>query len=402
MAQLAELPASAERDALELDLRATLGLTWMVLRGWAAPEVAQHLEPAWELSRSLDRDHHTLGILWGLWIYQLCTGKVRTSLEWADVLLQQAERTGRDDLYLAGHWAKTAAHFWLGEFELAIAHGDAILSRYELERDRGVADLTNWDPKTVALVYKGMAEWMLGRPERGRQLAEQAVEHARLRGHLVDIGFSLFHAAFIYGFRRQAERFGAWQDELERSASEQGLLFYQYAAAPVNRAWWLAVSGRYSEAYAKFPDAIQQWSSLGLLIGLPMYKSLAAECALLCGEVAVAQRLIDECAEQMSRVGWEERAFEAEVLRIQGRILLETGDTAQAETALRAAVEAAQKQTCRSLELRAIVGLARVLATQRRSGEVVSLLGSTYSAFTEGLDTPDLQEAKRALDELAP
>ena len=40
------LPASAERDGRELDLRTLLGAAWPALKGWAAQEVWESLDPA--------------------------------------------------------------------------------------------------------------------------------------------------------------------------------------------------------------------------------------------------------------------------------------------------------------------------------------------------------------------
>ncbi len=62
---IAALPPSAERDGLELDLRAALGTAWMALRGWAAPEVWDSLHPALGLARALGRTDALLRILTG-------------------------------------------------------------------------------------------------------------------------------------------------------------------------------------------------------------------------------------------------------------------------------------------------------------------------------------------------
>jgi hypothetical protein len=42
---VAVLPASAERDGMELDLRTLLGTAWMALKGWPAQAVWNSLNP---------------------------------------------------------------------------------------------------------------------------------------------------------------------------------------------------------------------------------------------------------------------------------------------------------------------------------------------------------------------
>ena len=52
-------------------------------------------------------------------------------------------------------------------------------------------------------------------------------------------------------------------------------------------------------------------------------------------------------------------------------------------------------------ELRAATSLARLWAEQGRRSEARDLLAPVYDSFTEGLDTADMKEAKRLLDEVA-
>jgi predicted ATPase len=54
-----------------------------------------------------------------------------------------------------------------------------------------------------------------------------------------------------------------------------------------------------------------------------------------------------------------------------------------------------------SLELRARMSLARLLAKHGRCHEARTLLDEIYGWFTEGFDTADLKDAKVLLDELS-
>jgi predicted ATPase len=53
------------------------------------------------------------------------------------------------------------------------------------------------------------------------------------------------------------------------------------------------------------------------------------------------------------------------------------------------------------LELRAALSLSRLWQGQGQREEARQLLAEVYGWFTEGFDTPDLQEAKALLEELA-
>ena len=73
---------------------------------------------------------------------------------------------------------------------------------------------------------------------------------------------------------------------------------------------------------------------------------------------------------------------------------------ADAEACFHTAIEGAQRQQAKSLELRATTSLARLWQQQGRSLEEHRRLSEIYGWFTEGFDTKDLQEAKVLLEEL--
>ena len=72
-----------------------------------------------------------------------------------------------------------------------------------------------------------------------------------------------------------------------------------------------------------------------------------------------------------------------------------------AEASFRRAAECAEGQGSRPLHLRAVTSLARLWRDRHRSGEARDLVAPVYGSFTEGLDAPDLIEARTLLEELA-
>lgn len=73
----------------------------------------------------------------------------------------------------------------------------------------------------------------------------------------------------------------------------------------------------------------------------------------------------------------------------------------EAEACFLKAIEIAQRQQAKSLELRATTSLARLWQQQDKREEARQLLAEIYSWFTEGFDTKDLQEAKALLEALS-
>ncbi len=99
----------------------------------------------------------------------------------------------------------------------------------------------------------------------------------------------------------------------------------------------------------------------------------------------------------------EIRHYEAETHRLKGELLLKQNDSnaAEAQSCFERAIEIARRQSGKSLELRATMSLARLLAKQGRCDEARTMLTDIYNWFTEGFDTADLKDAKALLEELS-
>jgi predicted ATPase len=107
--------------------------------------------------------------------------------------------------------------------------------------------------------------------------------------------------------------------------------------------------------------------------------------------------------EALDLVDKGDRWYEAELYRIKGELLLQQAvpDAPQAEACFQQALAVARRQQARSWELRAALSLSRLWQQQGKGAAARQLLAPLYSWFTEGFDTPDLQEARALLDELA-
>jgi predicted ATPase len=109
---------------------------------------------------------------------------------------------------------------------------------------------------------------------------------------------------------------------------------------------------------------------------------------------------VAEAFDEVSRTG--ERFYEAELHRLKGELLLSEGAAhAEVEPCFRQAIEVARRQSAKSLELRAVMSLARLWRQQGKRGEARELVAAIYNWFTEGFDTADLKDAKALLEELA-
>ncbi len=88
---------------------------------------------------------------------------------------------------------------------------------------------------------------------------------------------------------------------------------------------------------------------------------------------------------------------------MKGELLLvgTPDDPGSAEGCFKQAIEIAQLQNAKSLELRAAVSLARLWQGQRKEGEARDIIVPVFEWFTEGFETADLSDAKSLMDSLS-
>ena len=126
---------------------------------------------------------------------------------------------------------------------------------------------------------------------------------------------------------------------------------------------------------------------------------MLVDAHLRAGEADAGLHVVEEALSRGRETN--ERWWDAELHRLRAELLLCGGaEPAEAQAALQRALEIARGQQARSLELRAARALAGLWAGSGRTAEARELLAPVYSWFTEGLDTPDLANARALLSSL--
>jgi class 3 adenylate cyclase/predicted ATPase len=397
---VAALPASAERDSKELDLRDLLGAAWTALKGWAAQEVWDSLHPALALANSLRRDDALVPILAGLFSNVLCRGRVAESLRWVTRLMNAAESCGDPDLLLLGHHAAVVAHFWLGEPTKAREHAERVLALYNGERHVHLVGTMINDPKTDSLIFSSLLTWMLGYPEQAVWISDAAHAHARRLGHPFNLGWALIQSADLFDYLREPDEWLKHIEEADRVGRENSLPILTECLVPISFGMALIRRGQTSKGMASLQRGSVAWEESGGRLYNTYYKSVLAEGMAQNGALDDALHLIDEVIAQIERPGWGERWYYAEILRIKGWLLALKGDAKGAERAYIASLDWARTQQAKSWELRTATSYAHLMRNQGRIGEARALLAPVYAWFTEGFGTKDLKDAKALLEEL--
>jgi predicted ATPase len=182
-------------------------------------------------------------------------------------------------------------------------------------------------------------------------------------------------------------------------AEREGVPLFE-SWARVARGWTLAHLGQAEQGVAQIREGLAMASATGAEIWRTYNLAQLAESCEKAGRIDEGLEVIAEALDVVHENG--ERWWEAEILRLRGELLLQRNPAglAEAETSFERSIEIARKQGAKSLELRATISLARLLASQGRPEEAHAMLAEIYNWFTEGFDTADLKDAEALLDEL--
>ncbi len=397
---LRTLPDTPERPRQELDLQTILGLALMATKGMAAPEVGTAYARARELCHQVGGAPQLFQVLMGLCAFYRQRGEFQTARELGEQCLAVAQREGESMRLLEAHRALGIPLFYLGELVAARAHLEQEMALYDPLQHRSHASHYGVDPRVSCLSAVIWALWLLGYPEQALERSHDALTLAQELSHPYSLAYALQGAVRLHRFRRDVRATQERAEALLALSSEQG--FAQWAAAgAMMRGWGLAEQGQAEEGIAQMRQGLQAWQGMGIEAGQPYWLALLAEAYTRLEQVEEGWRVLTAAFVLVDKNG--ERWWEAELHRLKGNLFLKQAvpDEHQAETCFRQALNIANRQRAKSVELRAAMSLGRLWQRQGQRTEAHELLTAIYNWFTEGFDTTDVREARALLDELS-
>jgi predicted ATPase len=397
---LRRLPDTPGRASAELRLQMTLGLQLQLTDGFAAPEVEAAYARARDLYPRVPDAPPLFPVLWGLWLFYKARSELPNARAAAEELLALARQVDDPALVLQAHQALAVTHLCLGEPAATRVHMDEGTALYDPRKHHGHTFLYGQDPGVACLAFGAVALWLLGHPEQAERRCRQAVSLGRELSQPSTQALALHFAAMLHQFRRDAHATQEFAEAAQALSAEQGFSFW-LAGGTILRGWALAAQGAREEGTALLRQGLAAWLATGSLTYQTYHLGLLAETLGESGEAAEGLSVLADALDLVR--GTEEHFYEAELLRLQGELLLRAAEGGplpgeEVEACFREAVAVACRQGAKALELRAAISLTRLYRRQDRADEVRPLLAEVCGCFAEGFDTPDLQEARVLLE----
>ena len=378
LAILKEMPASRSRDSRELRLQIGIGLLAFPLKGEGSEDVDKALARAVELAAAAGDTPRQASALLLLGYNQLARWKVREASEISQDLYRLVEDEGIPEFQALANHLRGYVALYMGEFRKA---------EQSMSVSRG----------GHALTIKGVALWHLGFPDQALAATREGLRLAEDSRDSDGYSYttSLHWAATLHRLRGEP----ALAEDLSRKAlnlcAERGF--------PVSGANHQVLMGLLSALRGHAQTGLEQ-----MLRGLEVFRQrelrpwwppyLLALGYELAGKPDKASATLVQVMEEAERSAALRELASMHLLK--GRLLEGKFHLEEAENSFRTSIEIAQRQSAKSLELRATTSLARLLAKQGKRDEARLMLAGIYNWFSEGFDTADLKDAKALLEEL--
>jgi predicted ATPase len=270
--------------------------------------------------------------------------------------------------------------------------------------DRGASRFSEMgliqDPDVSALTILGCVLACLGLPEQALRRSDEAILLAEKIGNPFSLAFAQLFGTVARQLLADTREVRDLSQALFAVATERGIALFR-ASARVLGARARVAAGDAEGGIAALEQGLSDLAATGNQYGAPYFLGVAAEAYGKAGRPRDALALVKSAQERVRKSG--EAAYEAELLRLEGELLLQASseDAARAEACFAQALETARRQQAKLFELRAATSLARLWRSQRKKARARKLLAEVFGWFSEGFDSPDLREARSLLDELA-
>lgn len=378
-----------QRQGEEAWLQLQRGIALTAKLGPSAPDTCEAFSRALDIAEQLPDGNILAGAVLGLWAHHNARAHLRPALALAERLYAIGEARGEKALCVQAHAASLTVAYKMGAFEQAWQHFERGIALYRPDMKVNEAIPNYSRPGPDMLLHGSFVAWVMGYPERARNLASQTMITARK----LNQPYTITHCVYMLG--HLAELRDDWQ--AVRMANEETVEL----ATRWGFTGTLQLVARRIALVAVAIDQDKEQFRLKCEQPQPGFARslhnvvLARMCASL-GNPERGLELIEETFNYSQETG--SCFYDAEVHRTRGKLLATLGHRKEAEGSYLAGIHIAKQQGARMWQLRAATDLAWLWEEKGERRRAIDLLSPLYSQFTEGLDEPDLLTARTALE----
>ena len=395
---LALKPETQTRNKLELDLLIGKSAPLMFICGFASDEVGINNDRMVILLKLVSSDLNMFPLYHAMSSYYIMCARYPIALD----LLQEAEhlaRQGDEQLPIRIiNWGFGFTNLWLGNLKEALSRLDKMVEFFDPIVHGNLHKIYGIDPGVACHLWSSWALWLLGFPEKALTRGHEAIDLSNLLGDPANQMFALDIVSFLHLLMGKTDDVSELLRTLEAILEKQPAPLY-IGDLKFLEGFFRVQNGELDGGISQMKTGVEDYQACKTRSQLSLRMTVLGEAYLAYGQWEEAAQVIERVEDFIEET--DERFFHAEVLRLKGELLAHNGNMKEAESWTLKAVQTAQDQKAKTLELRAAMSLARLWAREGRAEEAHNVLKRIYSWFTEGFDTLDLKEARELLANLA-
>ena len=397
LGRLAELPASADREALELQTRLALGQGLLAARGWADAEAGEQFAAAGEIARRVGSTEQRTASLFGVFQQRLNRWEFDLARPLAEEILRVAEGAGDDGAQIVGHRSLGTLAFFGGQPLVAERHLRCAIELHDRARHDDLASRYGFNFRSGAMAPLAISLVSQGRVAEGLALAEEALVFADKLPSRYDWCHTACLAAYAHDFARADARLSELAEGTARVCIEQGFALFR-ARAEMLVGLVRARAGDTATALRLVRHGMAGVAATGTRLTQSYDQAILAETLLLADDSILACEAAREGIAIAYRTG--EHFVTPVLLTLKAMATLAMAKPEQARPDLERAVVEARSRGMRLFELRATCHLARLWTEGGERGKALDLLVPVYDGFPGGSGVADLVEAEQLLNAL--
>ncbi len=391
-----ELPDEPGGPMNRLHLQIAYGRALRGSLGYSAPETVAAWTRARQLAADINDPVELSPINSGLFNAGLNHGEIAPMRDLAEAIMSAANRRPESPVAaVMAHWTSGVTCWFGGDYLNARVHLEQALAIYGAEPDPATFKASTLDLPSVIIRFLALVLWPLGKIDRSRRLAEEAVSAPGEKRALAQVN-ALVHKAVFDGLCGVHPRMLQQTETILSLAREHTMPLYVAAGTHLDGlAKWHA-----GDRMGGLAEMRRGWALLhenDCYLCEPFWGMQIALANAEAGQLETGLEILREL------IGWAEQTgqhwLDAELHRVRGELLLRSDppNVSAAEAAFNRALEIARSQQTKTFELRGALGLARLYITDGRAAAVSEVLAPALVDFDTGQDLPEIEEAEKLL-----
>jgi tetratricopeptide (TPR) repeat protein len=400
LAETDEVKASEMQHQRLMQLQVAYGNALFQARGYGAPETTKAFARVRDTAAGGRDASERLAADYGLWVGSMTRGELSTMRTHAAAFLRDVQARPNTPEAGVAYRAVGMTHWFAGEYAKARNYLDRAFALFHPVRDDDLAFRFAHDTGVAAMLHLAFTLWPLGEVKRAISLVVGA--QTRIAGLSYKSAYAMgkMHTAMFGLLRGVLAQTVSSAAELGCVARDHDLNFWR-AYGVCLEGWVKSMSSEPPAGLEEMRSGLELLREQNTLLFVPLLKLVLGEAEARARDHDSAIATLEDALATSRRSG--HRAFDAELHRVRGEILLKSDpdNPAPAEDAYQTAVAIARQQGTRAFELRAALSLAKLYQSTARPVEAHAIVAPALEGFAPTPEMPEIAEAQAVLAALA-